>query len=137
MIRVSAVLLLSIIVAGCAGHPIDSMSVAQLRTLADDYLCNNTRVIDDFGVRGGHREAVLSVLVERGAIRERYRTQIRDRQISLGMNECEVRSSWGRPRDVNSTISTFGTREQYVYGEASYTRRYVYFEDGILTTIQD
>ena len=83
-----------------------------------------------------HRENVLSALVERGSVRERYLTQIRGRRIAIGMNECEARSSWGLPSDVNSTITRFGTRAQYVYRRANYESDYVYFEDGILTSIQ-
>lgn len=42
-------------------------------------------------------------------------------------------TNWGRPYDVNRTTTRWGTREQWVYGD----RRYLYFENGVLTAIQD
>jgi hypothetical protein len=40
---------------------------------------------------------------------------------------------WGKPIDINRTISKYGTSEQWVYDGY----KYLYFEDGVLTTIQD
>lgn len=41
-------------------------------------------------------------------------------------------SSWGKPRKVNATHSAYGTSEQWVYDGG-----YLYFRDGILTTVQN
>ncbi len=52
----------------------------------------------------------------------------------IGMTASQVRaSSWGSPSDINSTTTKYGTREQWVY--SGY--RYVYFENGVVTSIQD
>lgn len=40
--------------------------------------------------------------------------------------------SWGEPLDINTTTGSYGTHEQWVYGTS-----YLYFENGILTTIQN
>ena len=42
-------------------------------------------------------------------------------------------SSWGKPEEINTTTTKFGVNEQWVY--ANYN--YLYFEDGILVTIQN
>lgn len=53
--------------------------------------------------------------------------------VIIGMTQEEVLlSSWGRPSDINKTISAGGTHEQWVYSGG-----YLYFENGILTTIQN
>lgn len=54
--------------------------------------------------------------------------------IKVGMTAEQVRNAryWGRPERVNSTTGPYGTREQWVYGGG----RYVYFERGIVTSIQ-
>lgn len=59
----------------------------------------------------------------------------RSEGVSVGMTKQEVlMSSWGRPQHVNSTTTTRGTKEQWVYG----SRNYLYFdESGRLTTIQN
>ncbi|USK69190.1 lipoprotein [Peribacillus asahii] len=53
---------------------------------------------------------------------------------TIGMTTDEVlNSKWGRPQDINRTTTANGTSEQWVYDGY----KYLYFEDGILTTIQD
>ena len=53
--------------------------------------------------------------------------------VSIGMSKEEViQSSWGRPRNINRTITARGEHEQWVYGGG-----YLYFEDGVLKTIQN
>lgn len=52
----------------------------------------------------------------------------------IGMTSSEVRdSSWGGPDKINKTTYEFGVHEQWVYSNY----RYVYFEDGIVTAIQE
>lgn len=52
--------------------------------------------------------------------------------VRIGMTQEDVlASSWGKPRDINRTVNRWGTREQWVYPGG-----YLYFEDGILTTVQ-
>ena len=53
----------------------------------------------------------------------------------LGMTRQQVvnESNWGRPYDVHRTTTVSGVREQWVYGDS----RYLYFENGVLTAIQD
>lgn len=54
--------------------------------------------------------------------------------VSIGMTKDEVLSNgWGNPQKINKTTTASGTSEQWVY--SGY--RYLYFEDGILVTIQD
>lgn len=53
---------------------------------------------------------------------------------AIGMTASEVRdSSWGGPDKINKTTYEFGVHEQWVYSDY----RYVYLEDGIVTTVQE
>lgn len=53
--------------------------------------------------------------------------------VHIGMSQNEVVDSmWGRPRKINRTTRASGTHEQWVYDGG-----YLYFEDGILTAIQN
>lgn len=53
--------------------------------------------------------------------------------INIGMTREDVlKSNWGRPERVNTTVTTRGTREQWVYGGS----QYLYFDNGILTAVQ-
>lgn len=51
---------------------------------------------------------------------------------AIGMTADEVRNStWGSPDDINKSVTAYGTTEQWVYGNG----KYIYFEDGIVTSI--
>lgn len=52
---------------------------------------------------------------------------------SIGMTKKEAENStWGKPKKINTTVTSYSTHEQWVYGNG----RYLYFDDGILTSIQ-
>ncbi|MCR4940383.1 MAG: DUF2845 domain-containing protein, partial [Treponemataceae bacterium] len=52
-------------------------------------------------------------------------------KVSVGMTKEMCRLSWGEPKRVNKTITESVIREQWVYGS-----NYLYFENGILSSIQ-
>ncbi len=53
---------------------------------------------------------------------------------TIGMTKTEVENStWGKPKDINKTTTKYGTREQWVYSG----NRYIYFENGVVTSIQE
>lgn len=52
----------------------------------------------------------------------------------IGMTKTEVEKSiWGKPNKINRTKTNYGTYEQWCYNN----NKYIYFEDGIVTSIQD
>jgi hypothetical protein len=52
--------------------------------------------------------------------------------VRIGMSKEEVlMSSWGRPESINTSAYTFGTREQWVYGNG----HYLYFQNDVLSSI--
>ncbi len=57
---------------------------------------------------------------------------IAKRQIHVGMTSEQVRLAWGRPEHINTTTTASHEHEQWVYGAG----QYVYFEDGIYTSLQ-
>lgn len=54
-------------------------------------------------------------------------------KVRVGFTAEMCRDSWGKPSDINRTTTAYGAHEQWVYGYGCY----LYFEDGILTTIQN
>lgn len=55
------------------------------------------------------------------------------KEVSIGMTTEEVLTEgWGRPIDINTTVTSNGKLEQWVYKG----NKYLYFEDGVLTSIQ-
>jgi hypothetical protein len=62
------------------------------------------------------------------------RRKKRSEGVYVGMSKADVlSSSWGNPKHVNTTTTSFGSREQWVYGG----RNYIYFENGYVTSIQN
>lgn len=57
---------------------------------------------------------------------------VQNGKVKIGMNKDLCRIAWGVPKKVNTTTNSSGNREQWVYS----TSRYLYFLNGILTTIQ-
>ena len=52
----------------------------------------------------------------------------------IGMTKTEAENStWGKPTKINKTTTAYGTHEQWVYSE----NRYLYFDNGYLTSIQE
>ncbi len=57
---------------------------------------------------------------------------IANHEVAFGMTTAQVLESWGRPLDINRTRTATYTHEQWVYPRAN-----LYFDDGVLTSIQD
>ena len=58
--------------------------------------------------------------------------KILDGKIWIGMTKEMAEESWGVPSDINRTVNQYKVHEQWVYSS-----RYLYFDDGILTSWQD
>ena len=61
--------------------------------------------------------------------------RIADHAIWLGMPDEQVLLSRGKPADINRSVGSYGVHEQWVY--ENYPQKYLYFEDGILTSWQE
>lgn len=61
------------------------------------------------------------------------------KRLKIGMTSDEVELTLGGfPRDTNNTNTAFGVSSQWVYGSIEkYNVKYVYLENGILTSWQD
>lgn len=77
------------------------------------------------------RSKRLSYLI--GKYSQPYADWIFQHKVWVGMSKDEAIESWGKPKDINTTITENMKREQWVYGE----RQYLYLENGIVTTIQN
>lgn len=61
-----------------------------------------------------------------------YGPLIYNNQIAIGMTKKMVIESIGSPNDINKTIGSWGVHEQWVY-----LKKYLYFENGKLTSWQE
>jgi outer membrane protein assembly factor BamE (lipoprotein component of BamABCDE complex) len=63
---------------------------------------------------------------------------IRSGVIRVGFTPDQVRAAWGKPADVNRTVSENYTQTQWVYYKLySNGARYVYFRNGRATSMQN
>lgn len=71
---------------------------------------------------------------ERVAQDKKNKAEKKKQGVTVGMSKQDaLDSSWGRPEYVNRTTTAYGVREQWVYG----SRGYLYFDDDVLTSIQN
>jgi hypothetical protein len=72
-------------------------------------------------------------------VRKEKRTDLARRKregVSIGMSTQDaLNSSWGKPDKINSTTRASGTSEQWVYRSSG--SGYLYFDNGVLTSIQN
>lgn len=54
-------------------------------------------------------------------------------KVRIGMTKEMCREAWGSPEDINRSSGSWGVHEQWVYGVGSY----LYFENGVLSSIQN
>lgn len=78
-------------------------------------------------------EAISRAAREKAETERKRREALPSPRIGMTREQVINQTRWGKPYDVNRTTTARGTREQWVYGD----RRYLYFDNGILTTIQD
>lgn len=81
-----------------------------------------------------HRAALdKQIEVDRKKLLAADKAKRRREGVTVGMTKEEVlMSSWGRPQHINTTTTARGTREQWVYSGG-----YLYFDDGVLTAVQN
>lgn len=108
----------------------------------------NGEIYEGKGYRGGklfyegrfedgipYRENVSSQKDLRAeADEETRKLNLRNVEPQIGMTKDDVLlTKWGKPEDINRTTTRYSVSEQWVY--SGY--RYIYFEDGIVTAIQE
>lgn len=70
-------------------------------------------------------------------ISENTRDCILGKKVVIGMTQDDVIASWGKPDDINKTITQYGVNEQWVYNrDFLRNNQYVYFENNKVTAIQ-
>ncbi len=74
-----------------------------------------------------------------GALDDETVAKLIDGQIWIGMSAGWAKFVLGTPQDINRTVYAHGVHEQWVYTRFydSLPYRYLYFENGTLTSWQD
>ncbi len=81
------------------------------------------------------REAPRSQVILQGAgMGESDKVLAQERKVEIGMGECAVAASRGRPDYINRTVTSGGRSDQWVYRSGPY--RYVYLHDGVVRSYQ-
>jgi hypothetical protein len=57
-------------------------------------------------------------------------------RIAIGMTREQAIASWGKPDDINKTVTPDLVHEQWVYWHGDWDANYLYFDNGILTAWQ-
>ena len=62
----------------------------------------------------------------------KFGSLVAEGDVTIGMNKKMVKDAWGLPDHINTTTGSYGTHEQWVYGNS-----YLYFKNGIVTSKQE
>ena len=88
-----------------------------------------------------HQVKAREEVLRRGLVRPSAVDEIEETAVAIGMTPNEASAAWGWPEDINSTVTTHGSRDQWVYGgyrNGTWTdMRFVYFERGRVVGIQN
>lgn len=108
----------------------------------EQYISYINRYMDYVLNGGSKRDEAINKLID---LKNRYtklfyffsysgNNAIRSITPTIGMTKREViaLTKYSNPKDINTTTTKYGTREQYCYYGS-----YLYFENGVLTTIQE
>ena len=82
---------------------------------------------------GNTKDYEIALMVRESNERQKRKNNITT-TIKVGMTTLEVQSLLGNPTDINTTVNSFGKSEQWVYRDYNGSK-YVYFENGIVTSI--
>lgn len=136
MIRTFLCSLAAVFLSSCYLVPYE-MSSQQAAGLSDRQLVAACSPKDEWGRKKPRdkRSPAIAEAVKRGLIRKSMVADILNGYAVVGMTENEALASWGKPRDVNRTMSANYDQEQWCYGE--YGGNYLYFSGGRLRTIQN
>jgi hypothetical protein len=109
--------------------------------IASSNVSVNIKVYIDEFTEDGIKKAITKIFYFKNPIPELIKKwgkkvvkSIQEGEIFMGMTSEQVKASWGEPDDINRTVTKWGVHEQWVYEES---RKYLYFEDGKLTSWQE
>lgn len=103
------------------GNVIDIEFVGSIQKMEDTLVLDNSKLIwsnNNFNLE-----------YEKGDFTEEM---IEEPQIGMTADEV-LHSTWGKPKKINKSTYSWGTKEQWVY----YGNKYIYLENGIVTSIQE
>ena len=83
------------------------------------------------------RKGKIEKYIQEHPERSQFKELMIGQEIKVGINKDEAELSWGELRDINRTVTAFGTSEQWVYGDSLSHGKYLYFDNGILSSWQD
>ena len=78
----------------------------------------------------------LQYVIDHPELPSGVKNAIADGKIYIGMKEEHLLASWGKPRDINKSVGSWGVHKQYVYGYDVSSFQYVYVEDGEIVSWQ-
>jgi hypothetical protein len=141
-----ALQLIAILIVGCGMDP--EYVTRQAATLSDGRLMDKWHSKIEMKRNSMmqtvvmHEEVVRNEALKRGIVRPSMVKNIHDGMATIGMTRLEAVAAWGSPRDINTTTTARGRHEQWCYGGVTGSGNvlpmsFLYFENGILTTIQN
>jgi hypothetical protein len=122
---------------------VEQMEEQKLQELWERYDREDSKRLEEYQEQQQREKADLErKLAQHPEWTAQDKEYIRKHEIRIGMSKSAVIVSWGNPVDINRSVGSWGVHEQWEYSVKSgstigYKLKYLYFEDGILTSFQD
>ena len=85
-----------------------------------------------FYIRG--ETSIQKYIRDNPDIKPKIKQAIFEMKVIIGMNKEQVKLVMGKPRDINRTVTSYNTSEQWIYGSFG---PYLYFDNNVLSSWQD
>lgn len=120
----------------------DVPKVEELEDLREEYMQVHGKVVklfeknkisaEEMSIITGKLTTILENQTARSTAADSHAKGYVEAYIGMTAEELRNSKSWGEPDHINKTTTAYGVSEQWVY-----YGRYVYLEDGIVTSIQE
>ena len=124
------------------GSDVEEMNISYNYSGKDEYEFQFPKLLDQTSVctLSGNTDTMLAYMNTKPKAEESATEKpqiVKKDNPTIGMTPDEVKNStWGEPSDINKTTTKYGISEQWVY-RSSVKNKYIYFENGLVTAIQE
>lgn len=133
-------LTITLFISACAPikkEPIPAFDLVKLKAIPISTLCLDYYTLSKQGQLTPNSRAQFENVLKDKGVPEADIIKARENKIYIGMSQCGLYMSWGKPVKENKTVTKYSSSIQHIYGYSISNRNYVYTENGIVRSWQN
>jgi hypothetical protein len=136
------IFLIVVYLAGCSNpysnyvkpEVVHQFDMQKLRAIDKYVLCQDYYTMNKQEQLTSISKKQFQTVLKENGLTDKELEMINERKIFIGMSQCGLYASWGKPTKENKSVNRWSIRIQHIYG---YNRNYVYTENGLITSWQN